>query len=89
MTTPPAPPTSASSYAASSPSSQSGSGIPSSSMKATMSPAAASIPRLRDFPRCASGQLTARSSLERSERSPSVSSVEGPLTTTTSKFACV
>src|SRR4051812_36947849 len=54
-------------------------------MNATMSPAAASRPRLRERERWRSGQLTARSSAARAASRSSVPSVDGPLTTIASK----
>ena len=69
-------------------SSQSNSGSASSSMNATMSPAAARIPMLRDIDRFARRVTTSARMCRRTRSSTSaVWSVDGPLTTTTSKCA--
>ena len=83
-TSPPVAPTSGSANGAISSFSQRASGTASSSMNATISPAAAATPRLRERETLRSGLSTTRSASCWARNSP-VPSVEGPLTTTTSK----
>ncbi|CAB4993284.1 unannotated protein [freshwater metagenome] len=86
QTKPPAPATRSSSKPARSPLTQSGSGTASSSMKATTSPAAARIPKLRDLPRCTSSKLITLTRSDQPSSNSLLPSVDGPFTTTTSKF---
>ena len=84
-TGPPPPATSAESNMPTRSSSHRASGSASSSMKATISPAEAAIPRLRDTERFLSGFLTTLTRPSHEASTSSVSSVQGPATTTTSK----